>query len=93
MNPRPSRGANRSGTERIEAVVSGRLVVASQAPAMAASIRAARTGRLAAEPSLYLPAVTLPLQPEAYSWRTSGSASCLRRRAIPMKSADTSPRP
>ena len=36
--------------------------------------RSARRGRLSDAPSLYFPAVTLPLQPLAYTWNVVASA-------------------
>ena len=67
--------------------------LAAQASAIARWIRPASTGRFSGEPSLYFPAVTLPLHPLTYTWNTPGISSCRRRRAWPMKSAETPPRP
>jgi hypothetical protein len=65
VKPGPSRGSSRSGVERNSARPIGDRSVAAQASAIARWMRSASTARFAGEPSLYFPAVTLPLHPVA----------------------------
>ena len=56
-------------------------------------MRAARIERISFEPSLYLPAATLPLAPLKWMCVTSGSAISRAARAKPTNSLVTSPCP
>ena len=87
------RASSVSGTERNATSCTGVFFVSFHAAAIAAWMRSARTGRLAGSPSLYFPAVTFPLHPEAYIWKTPGVSACRRLRAMPTKSAETPPLP